>query len=85
MSNTKESFSLDQSDYHEQEPAGNFVKPLSTKFYNNLLRLEEKVQRKKFTLDTINEIIPLYHKTSIFQSIVSPFSLFQLFSQSIFA
>jgi hypothetical protein len=67
--NVKESFNLDQSDYHEQEPAGNFVKPLSTKFYNNLLRLEEKVQRKKFTIDTINELIPLYAvRNSIIQN-----------------
>ena len=37
-----------------------FLKPLSATFYSNLLRLEEKLQRKDYSENTINEIILLY-------------------------
>jgi len=36
------------------------IKPLSTKFYSNLLRLEEKVSSRKFEIETLNEIVSLY-------------------------
>ena len=37
-----------------------FLKPLPASFYSNLLRLEEKIQRRDFSEYTINEIILLY-------------------------
>ena len=36
------------------------IKPLSTKFYSNLLRLEEKVSSRKFDIETLNEIVSIY-------------------------
>lgn len=43
----------------EEGPDG-LIKPLSSSFYSNLLRLEDKIQRKDFSENTINEIILLY-------------------------
>ena len=43
-----------------EESIESFLKPLPSNFYSNLLRLEEKIQRKDFTENTINEIILLY-------------------------
>ncbi len=44
----------------EESSFESFLKPLSSSFYSNLLRLEEKIQRKDFTENTINQIILLY-------------------------
>jgi len=43
-----------------------FLKPLSSSFYSNLLRLEEKIQQHDFSENTINEIILLYAVRNIF-------------------
>lgn len=47
--------------YPPAEDVGDsFLRPLSASFYSNLLRLEEKIQRREFSEATINEIILLY-------------------------
>jgi len=44
----------------ETETANFEIKPLPTKFYSNLLRLEEKVFSKNFDIEILNEIVSLY-------------------------
>lgn len=49
-----------------EESGDAFFKPLSTSFYSNLLRLEDKIQRKEFSENTINEIILHYAVIKIY-------------------
>ena len=53
---------------NSEENEGCEIKPLTTKFYSNLLRLEEKVFSKNFDIDTLNEIVSLY---AVFSSLYS--------------
>lgn len=52
------SFERDASE--EIDPNAFQLNPLSTKFYSDLLRLEEKVSSKNFDIETLNEIVSLY-------------------------
>lgn len=49
-----------------EDCSDSFLKPLSASFYSNLLRLEEKIQRRDFSENTINEIILLYAVNSFY-------------------
>ena len=49
-----------ESDFSYDQPSDGALKPLSTNFYKNLLLLEEKIQRKRFTMDTINNLVAQY-------------------------
>lgn len=54
------SFDHENSEEHDNGNNGFEIKPLSTKFYSNLLRLEEKVSSRNFDIETLNEIVSLY-------------------------
>ena len=54
-------------DNSEDTEGNNFeIRALSTKFYSNLLRLEEKVSSRNFDIETLNEIVSLYAVWMVF-------------------
>ena len=60
-SEPKKKMSSFDHDNSEETEGNNFeIRALSTKFYSNLLRLEEKVSSKNFDIETLNEIVSLY-------------------------
>lgn len=55
------SFDHENSEDHDNGNNNAYeIKPLSTKFYSNLLRLEEKVSTRNFDIETLNEIVSIY-------------------------
>lgn len=54
-----------------EEQGEPFLKPLSAIFYSNLLRLEDKILRKDFSENTINEIILHYAVFFLFKFLIN--------------